>query len=230
MAKFDSKSEIAAALYHNESERNAVFHYCIPTCPAKRRGLRILERTPPALEIPSDKILGGLSKNEDLLRIIITNTKRSFVITTFILCDNSEYGKQGHSVHELLNRCTTLPNYDVDAEKRLLISPKTARRIEQIRILRNNLDAHHAASDEWKQRFGTLRNSEFEELISTVYGIVFRCNKAAGIRRVSEDSLRKTSTVYADRLLRALEKQIKDGCVGKGFQTVDDWESGDAYV
>jgi hypothetical protein len=59
-------------------------------------------------------------------------------------------------VQQLLERCTALPSFDANAEKQLLASKKTARRIEQIRILRNNLDAHHSASDEWKQRFGTL--------------------------------------------------------------------------
>jgi hypothetical protein len=184
----------------------------------------------PHLKLHHRKYFEGVLFNEELLRIIITNTKRSLVVTTFILCDNSRHGNRGHSVYQLLERSSALLNFDVDAEKRLLDSPKIVRRIEQIRILRNNLDAHHAASDEWKRRFGTLRNSEFEELISTVYGIVFRCNKAAGLRRVSEDSLRKASTVYADRLLRALEKQVKDGCAGKGFVSVDDWESGDAFV
>jgi hypothetical protein len=184
----------------------------------------------PHLKLRRLKYWEGISFNEELLRIIITNTKRSFVVTTFILCDNEGYGQQGHNVHQLLERCSALPNFDIDAEKRLLASRKTARRIKQIRILRNNIDAHHSASDEWKRRFGTLRNSEFEELISTIYGIVFRCNKAAGMRRVSEDSLRKASTVYADRLLRALEKQVKDGCAGIGFVTVDDWESGDAFM
>jgi hypothetical protein len=75
-----------------------------------------------------------------------------------------------------------------------------------------------------------LQNAEFAELISTIYGIVFRCNKAAGLRRASENSLRKASTVYADRLLRALEKQAKDGCVGIGFASVDEFESGDAFM
>jgi hypothetical protein len=184
----------------------------------------------PHLKLHHRKYFEGVLFNEELLRIIITNTKRSLVVTTFILCDNSGHGKRGHTVYQLLERSSALLNFDVEAEKRLLDSPKIVRRIEQIRILRNNLDAHHAASDEWKRRFGTLPNAEFEELISTVYGIVFRCNKAAGLKRISEDSLRKTSTVYADRLLRALEKQLKDGCVGEGFVSVDDWESGDAFV
>jgi hypothetical protein len=179
----------------------------------------------PYLKLHRGKYWNAVLTNEELLRIIITNTKRSFVVTTFILCDDSKHGKQGHSVHQLLKRCRTLPGLDIDAEKGFLVAAKTARRIEQIRILRNNLDAHHAASDEWKRRFGTLQNSEIEELISTVYGIVFRCNKAAGMRRVSENSLRKASTVYAERLLRALEKQAKDRGVGRGFVSVDQWET-----
>lgn len=184
----------------------------------------------PHLKLRRLKYWKGVSFNEEMLRIIITNTKRSFVVTTFILCDNKRYGQKGHDVHQLLERCCLLQNFDVDAEKRLLTSRKTARRIEQIRILRNNLDAHHSTSDDWKRRFGILPNAEFEDLISVIYGIVFRCNKAAGLRRVSENSLRKASTVYADRLLRALEKQVKDGCAGQGFTTVDDFESGDVFV
>jgi hypothetical protein len=30
------------------------------------------------------------------------------------------------------------------------------------------------------------------------------------------------------RATRALEKQVKDGCVGQGFVSVDDWESGNS--
>src|SRR5438046_2737727 len=119
----------------------------------------------PHLKLQQAKYVDAVTTNEELLRIIITNTKRSFIITTYILCDDSGYGKQGHSVHQLLERGAVLPNLDITAEKRLLGSKTTARRIEQIKILRNNLDAHHAASDEWKERFGTLPTSDFEEVI-----------------------------------------------------------------
>ncbi|HCX31344.1 MAG TPA: hypothetical protein DHU55_16480 [Blastocatellia bacterium] len=110
----------------------------------------------PHLKLQRRKYWEAILFNEELLRIIITNTKRACVVSTFILCDNEGYGRQGHNVQQLLERCTALPSFDANAEKQLLASKKTARRIEQIRILRNNLDAHHSASDEWKQRFGTL--------------------------------------------------------------------------
>lgn len=184
----------------------------------------------PHLKGRRGKYWQAIFTNEELLRIIITNTKRSFVLTTYILCDNSRHGSRGHNVHQLLRRCAALPGLDIAAEKKLFASPKIARTITQVKLLRNNLDAHHSASDEWKKRFGTLPNSDLEVLISTVYGIVFRCNKAAGIRRVSETSLRKASALYADRLLRALEKQAEDKCVGQGYVSVDEFESGDAFM
>jgi len=184
----------------------------------------------PHLKLRRGKYWQAIVTNEELLRVIITNTKRSFVLTIYILCDDSARGRQGHNVHQLLSRCTALTGIDISAEKRLLASPTISRTIQQIKILRNNLDAHHSASDEWKKRFGTLPNSDFEALISTVYGIVFRCNKAAGIRRVSENSLRKASALYADRLLRALEKQAEDKSVGQGYVSVDEFESGDAFM
>jgi hypothetical protein len=184
----------------------------------------------PHLKFLKGKYWQAIVTNEELLRIIITNTKRSFVLTTYILCDNSRNGRRGHNVHQLLSRCAALPGLDIAAEKGLFASSQITRTIRQVKLLRNNLDAHHNASDEWKARFGTLANADFEELISTIYGIVLRCNKAAGLRRVSENSLRKASALYADRLLRALEKQADDKCVGKGYMSVDEFESGNAFM
>jgi hypothetical protein len=181
----------------------------------------------PHLKLRKLKYWEAVSFNEDLLRIVITNTKRSFVVTTYILSDNEGQGQKGHNVFQLLERSARFPNLDPDAERRLLEQPNTVRAMAKIRILRNNLDAHHATSYDWKGRFGSLPNAEFEALISTLYGVVRRCNVAAGLKRVSENSLRKATIAGADRLLRALARQLELGEAGRAFQSVDDWESGD---
>jgi hypothetical protein len=181
----------------------------------------------PHLKLRKPKYYEAVSFNEDLLRIIITNTKRSFVVTTYILSDNEGQGQKGHNVFQLLERSAKLPNLDVAAERRLLEQPNTVRSMKKIRILRNNLDAHHGTSDDWKKLFGSVPNSEFEALISALYGVVRRCNVAAGFKRVSEKSLSKATVAGADRLMRALAKQLELGEAGQGFQSVDDWESGD---
>jgi hypothetical protein len=181
----------------------------------------------PHLKLRNAKYWEAVSFNEDLLRIIITNTKRSFVVTTYILIDNEGQGQKGHNVFQLLERSAKFPSLDAGAEKRLLEQSNTIRTMEKIRILRNNLDAHHATSDDWKERFGSVPNAEFEALISRLYGVVRRCNVAAGFKRVSEKSLRKATVAGADRLMRALAKQLELGEAGPGFQSVDDWESGD---
>jgi hypothetical protein len=179
----------------------------------------------PHLKLQKAKYWEAISFNEDLFRIIITNTKRSFVVTTYILCDDEGQGKKGHNVFQLLGRSADLPTLNFDAETRLLAQPSITRTMDKVRVLRNNLDAHHAASDDWKMRFGSLSNAEFEGLISTVYGVVRRCNMAAGLRRVSENSLRKATIVGADRLLRALARQVELAEAGTGFQSVESWET-----
>lgn len=164
--------------------------------------------------------------NEDLLRLIITNAKRSFVITTYILCDNKGQGRSGHNVFQLVERCRRVNPYpQIDADRSLLGEPGIARAIEKVRLLRNNLDAHHVAGDDWKKAFGRFSNAEFDRLISTLYGVIVRCNKSVGLRRVSEGSLRKANIIYADRLLRALASQQKSGEIGQQFTSVDNWES-----
>jgi hypothetical protein len=180
----------------------------------------------PHLKLRRLKYWDGVVANEDLLRLIITNTKRSFVITSYILSDNEGPGRTGYNVFQLVERCGKLdPDFDADAERRLLMKPDVVGAIKKIRLLRNNLDAHHVANDGWKKTFGRFTNAEFERLISTLYGIVLRCNRRVGMRRLSENSLIKTNVVYADRLLRALTKQKMDGEIGPQFTSVDDWES-----
>jgi len=181
----------------------------------------------PHLKLRKVKYWEAVSFSEDLLRIIITNTKRSFIVTTYILSDNEGQGEKGHNVFQLLERSAKFPSLDANAERRLLDQPNTIRAMAKIRILRNNLDAHHATSDDWKKRFGSVPNAEFEALISTLYGVVRRCNVAAGLKRVSENSLRNATVVGADRLLRALARQLELAEAGQGFQSVEDWESGD---
>lgn len=179
----------------------------------------------PHVKLRRLKYLEGLWTNEDLLRLLVTNAKRSFVVTSYILCDNEGQGQQGHNVFKLIDRCSKiLPDFDAQAEIQLLHSPELVRAINQVRILRNNLDAHHAVTDDWKRPFGRFPTEKFEQLISTLYGIAIRCNRSVGLRRISECSLREANTVYADRLLRALTKQEQEGDVGKQFGSVEDWE------
>jgi hypothetical protein len=169
-----------------------------------------------------------ISMNEDLLRIIITNTKRSFVSTMYILTDDSRYGSMGYNVYELLNRFSKL-GFDNKEGMSNLTSDRTKTAIKKVKILRNNLDAHHSASDEWKKSLGEIPNSEMGFLINTVYDVIWRCNANVGLDRLTADALRTRTLTYTDRLLRALTEQFSDGLVGKEFVSVNAWEAGARY-
>lgn len=179
----------------------------------------------PHLKLRKTKFWEAISFNEDLLRILITNTKRAFVVTTYIVSDNSERGNEGHNVFKLLDYSADIPGFDVASQRQRLEQPEIKRAIRRIRLLRNNLDAHHSASEDWKKPFGEMKNSEMETLICTLYDIVREANIAAGFRRVSESSLRKTTSRSADRLLRALASQLEAGEAGPGNVSVSEWET-----
>jgi len=171
-----------------------------------------------------------VASNEDLLRIIITNAKRAFVITTYILCDDRGSGAAGHNVYKLLDRAANIaPSFDKVSNEELLQTPEARAAIKKLRILRNNLDAHHSVSDEWKESIGKIENSDLEHLILTIYNIVYQCNAAVGLEHLSAKALTTRTTTYGDRLLRALAQQIEDKLVGTECVSVEDWESGARY-
>ena len=60
------------------------------------------------LKLQRPKHFETMLENEDLLRIIVTNAKRSFIVTLFILCDDGGYGSKGHNVFKLLDKCAGL--------------------------------------------------------------------------------------------------------------------------
>jgi hypothetical protein len=179
----------------------------------------------PHLKLRRTKFWEAISFNEDLLRILITNTKRAFVVTTYIVSDNSKRGNEGHNVFKLLAHSADVPGFDLASQRKRLEQPEIKRAIRRVRLLRNNLDAHHSVSEDWKEPFGEMKNSEMEILICTLYDIVREANIAAGFRRVSESCLRKTTSRSADRLLRALARQLEAGEAGPGNVSISEWET-----
>jgi hypothetical protein len=168
--------------------------------------------------------------NEELLRIILTNAKRAFIVTTYILCDTDGRGAEGHNVQELIDRTAQLiPTFNKADEQKPLSSPDSKLTIKKLRILRNNLDGHHSVSEKWKQRLGTIQNSQMENLIIALYNVVVRCNAAVALERMPLAQLKLRTKTYADRLLRALAQQTKDNKLGTEFVRVEDWEGGARY-
>lgn len=171
-----------------------------------------------------------ISTDEELLRIIITNTKRSFVITTYILCDNEGAGAKGLNVYKLIQQAGEIASdFDSSAELSLLDSSANRQIIKKLRILRNNLDAHHSDSNDWKKAIGEIENAQLEYLIHELYNIVCRCHTCVGLDRLSLKGLTKRTTTYGDRLLRALVHQAESNLVGEEFVPVEAWEKGDRY-
>lgn len=165
-----------------------------------------------------------ITTNEDLLRLIGTNAKRSTIVTLFILIDNMGHGKNGHNIYRLAEMCHGLRELTKEALIEPLESDAIKRTIKVVRIVRNNLDAHHADNDEWKKSLKGESRQGLRELIDTIFQPLLRCGNALGIPRLSASALQSATRNNFKRLLRALEKQIRDKDVGQQYISVEQWE------
>lgn len=165
----------------------------------------------------SKKYFDVFYTNEDLLNLITSNSKQNLIISLYVLCDDTKNGNKGHSIFTLLDKCEAT---GIDAEQldKLKSTLKNLNPIiKKIRIIRNNQIAHVSAGKEWKENFKKLPKAEIETLIKTLSIIVSVCSKHLKIPILSHSNISETTIIYSDRLIRALETQIKNKDVGKDF-------------
>lgn len=161
-----------------------------------------------------------ISANEDLLLQITRNAKNQTVLLLNILFDNEGQGRRGYNIYKLIDKFSEFDSQIEKIESRLTeLNPI----IRKIRILRNNRMAHFCAIDGWEEHFGDgIKSNEIRKMFSVIYKILSACGKTFDYIIMSPPNLERLTSVYADRLLRALKEQFESGHIGEQFTSMQD--------
>ena len=161
--------------------------------------------------------------NERFLQILAFSCRRTAIVSFAIATDDSELGKKGYGVWNLINLMEQRKLMDAGpARKKLNDIEKT---IKKIRILRNNVDGHYSRDREWQKskHYGQLTYDEVWKAIVVLMSALCDCGLALAQRREKlEDfdtspidfiKLQQSTRGYCEKMMAALKNQLESQAI-----------------